>query len=97
MDRDPSTPQYADRSSGGIGKILLIAVAVAALILIVGFATGLLNMSTSGNLEAPKVAVTGGEVPNVDVNAADINVGTKSVTVEVPDVSVQKPADQPQK
>ena len=93
MASDPNRPHQDTSSSGGIGKVLLIAIAVAVLILVVGFATGLLNMSTSGNLEAPKVAVSGGEVPNVDVNAADVDVGTKTVTVEVPDVSVQKPAD----
>ena len=93
MASDPNRPHQDTSSSGGIAKVLLIAIAVAVLILVVGFATGLLNMSTSGNLEAPKVAVSGGEVPNVDVNAADVDVGTKTVTVEVPDVSVQKPAD----
>jgi len=81
--------------SSGIGKTLLILAAVALLVLVVLFATGMLNMNTSGELRAPEVAVSGGEVPDVDVQAADVNVATKSVTVEVPEITVDKPGDAP--
>lgn len=81
-------------SGGGVGRILVMVIAVAALLAAVAFATGLLNLNTSGDLEAPQVSVTGGELPKVEVDAADISVESKSVMVEVPEVRVEKPADQ---
>lgn len=43
--------------------------------------------------ELPEVEVTGGQVPEFDVETADVDVGTKETTVEVPDVDVKMPDD----
>jgi hypothetical protein len=41
--------------------------------------------------ELPDVEVTGGQMPEYDVETADIDVGTKEETVEVPDVDITMP------
>lgn len=73
---------------------------LALLIALVGLAvlaqmTGLLDFDTSGNLRAPAidVQVSGGEVPEVDVETAKVKVGVTEKTVELPsgvDVDMQR-------
>jgi hypothetical protein len=41
--------------------------------------------------EMPEVQVTGGQLPEYDVETADVEVGTKETTVEVPDVDITMP------
>ena len=41
--------------------------------------------------ELPEVEVTEGNMPEFDVETADVDVGTEEVTVEVPDVDVSMP------
>lgn len=41
--------------------------------------------------EMPEVEVTGGEAPNVDVDPANVTVGTDTQTVVTPDVDVSAP------
>lgn len=41
--------------------------------------------------EMPDVNVEGGQLPEFDVETADVDVGTKETTVEVPDVDVTMP------
>ena len=67
------------------GVLILIVV-----LLLVGlaWAAGLFNVDTSGHLKAPQVAVSGGEIPKVQVETAKINVGSKTETVKTPEVSV---------
>jgi flagellar basal body-associated protein FliL len=85
----------ADGRSGGGRSIVIILVVVAVLALI-AYALGLFNVDTSGDLEAPDVDVTatGGELPNVQVEGADIDVGTTTETVKVPDVDVTTTEEQ---
>ena len=71
-------------------KIILTAVVVAA---IVALATWLIDVDVSGDLEVPEVSadvdVSGGEMPAVDVNTADIEVQERQAEIEVPsDVNV---------
>lgn len=80
-----------EKRSGGGFLLSLILVLIAAVA--IAWFLGLISFSTSGALEAPKVSVSGGEVPKVDVQTADINVGTRTETVEVPTVQVT-PADE---
>ena len=42
----------------------------------------------------PDVDVEGGNMPEYDVDTADVDVGTKEKTVTVPDVDVTMPDDQ---
>lgn len=39
----------------------------------------------------PDVDVRGGDAPNVDVDPADVNVGTDTSTVVTPEVNVENP------
>ena len=41
--------------------------------------------------ELPEVEVKGGQMPEFDVETADVDVGTKETTIEVPDVDVTMP------
>ena len=69
------------------GKIItgVIIGAIAVFILVT-----LVDVDVSGDLEVPEVQMTGGELPSVDVNTADIDVGTRDAEVEVPtDVNVE--------
>lgn len=43
--------------------------------------------------ELPEVEVKGGQVPEFDVETADVDVTTKKQTIEVPDVDVKMPGD----
>jgi len=43
--------------------------------------------------ELPDVDVRGGQMPEYDVETADVDVGTEEKTIEVPDVDVTMPGD----
>ena len=43
--------------------------------------------------EMPEVEVEGGNLPEYDVDAADVKVGTDTQTVTVPDVDITAPND----
>ena len=43
--------------------------------------------------ELPEVDVEGGNMPEFDVETADVEVGTEEVTVDVPTVDVDMPDD----
>lgn len=74
-------------------RVLIIMAVTALAIVTIAWAMGLFDVVTFGKLQAPNVAVTGGKVPSVQVEVADIDVGTKTETIEVPTVSVTKPDD----
>jgi hypothetical protein len=78
-------------SRGGAGRTVLIIVLVALVALAIAWAMGLFQVETQGELKAPDVEVSGGEVPNVDVEAADVDIGTKTETIQVPTVDVTPP------
>lgn len=40
--------------------------------------------------DMPEVTATGGNLPEYDVDAADVDVGTKTETVEVPTIDVDE-------
>ena len=65
-------------------KFLSLAVAP---LFVVGVAACDVNQTEEGDM--PDVEVEGGQVPEYDVDAADVDVGTDTTTVEVPDVDVQ--------
>ena len=73
-------PYHTERRSGGAGRTILIILVVAVLVVIVAFATGMINLSSTGG-SLPKVEVEGGALPKVE---------TKTETVKVPTLDVQK-------
>ena len=66
---------------------LLAVVAVIVLLLIVGVATGFINLSGKGG-SLPDVQVENGSLPTVDADVGDIDVGTKNETIQVPTIDV---------
>lgn len=65
-------------------KFLSLAIAP---LFVVGVAACDVDQTEEGDM--PDVEVEGGQVPEYDVDAADVDVGTDTTTVEVPDVDVQ--------
>jgi hypothetical protein len=63
--------------------------------LIVPFALGLVacDVDQTEEGEMPDVTVEGGNMPEFDVETADVDIGTKKTTVEVPDVEITMPGD----
>ncbi len=63
--------------------------------LIVPFALGLVacDVDQTEEGELPEVTVEGGNMPEFDVETADVDIGTKETTVEVPDVDITMPGD----
>jgi hypothetical protein len=93
-DPDPANRTvYVERSSPSGSRTLLYVIVVAVLLAAVAWALGLFNVDTSGKLQAPRVEVQGGEVPDVQVETADIEVGTKETTIEVPTIDIERPGD----
>ncbi len=43
--------------------------------------------------EMPEVSVEGGNMPEFDVETADVDIGTEETTVEVPTLDVEMPDD----
>lgn len=48
-------------------RTIVIVVAVIVLLAVVGYALGLFNVDASGDLKTPQVSVSGGEIPEVQV------------------------------
>lgn len=72
-------------------RAILVLLGVAALALLAAMALGLVRLDQTQVAELPRLE--GGQAPKFNVDAAKINVGTKEQTVEVPDISVQKPGE----
>ncbi|MDO9489931.1 MAG: hypothetical protein Q7J32_16270 [Sphingomonadaceae bacterium] len=75
---------------GGGSRTIVIILVVVAVLAVLAYALGLFNVDASGDLKAPDVdvAVEGGEMPDVQVETADIDIGSTTETVEVPEVNV---------
>jgi flagellar basal body-associated protein FliL len=87
--RNIMVDQYrTEHKGGGAGRTILIILVVAVLVVIVAFATGMINLSSTGG-SLPKVAVEGGSLPKVDADVGSVDVGTKATTVEVPKVETK--------
>jgi hypothetical protein len=69
-------------------RTIVVVVAVIVLLAVIGYALGLFNVDTSGDLKTPEISVSGGEIPEVQLETGDIDIGTEKATVAVPDVDV---------
>jgi len=90
---DRARPIVHDRSTGGGMSPLLIGVLAIAVVIALAVAFNFVNFDTSGKVQAPTVSVSGGEMPSVQMETADIEVGTEKKTVELPTLDVRKPGD----
>lgn len=80
--------------------------AIIAVIIIALIAAWAIDIDFAGETEMPTadVEVEGGSLPEADVDAADVEVGTEETTITTPDVQVTEPeadatapaGDQPQ-
>jgi hypothetical protein len=68
---------------------------IIATTLIAPFALGLAacDVDQTQEGEMPEVNVEGGQMPEFDVETADVDVGTEEKTIEVPTVDVDMPGD----
>lgn len=66
-----------------IGGLAVVGVAFAALTLID------VDVDDAGELPSVSIDAEGGELPEVDVDVADVDVGMKETKVKVPDVDVE--------
>lgn len=68
---------------------------ILATSLVLPFALGLAacDVDQTQEGELPEVDVRGGQMPEFDVETADVDIGTKETTVEVPDVDITMPGD----
>lgn len=88
----------------------LVALLVVVALVVAAFAFGLIDIDQTREAKVPEVTVetSGGQAPAFDVETADVDVGTKSTSVDVPTVDVDttkaeiavptidvKPADSP--
>ena len=74
-----------------MSRTILILLAVAALVLLVLVATGILNVNQTKEAKLPDVDVStqGGQAPAFDVDAKEVVVGTTESNVSVHDVDVE--------
>ncbi|MGB6231713.1 MAG: hypothetical protein WBF53_16470 [Litorimonas sp.] len=90
-DEDDIKVYHTEEKKGGatgwiIGGLAVLA-AGAALIY-------LTDIDLTQTAELPEVSVEGGQLPAVDVDVADIDVGTREMTVEVPTIDVDLPEEE---
>ncbi|MDQ3140501.1 MAG: hypothetical protein M3Q15_07230 [Pseudomonadota bacterium] len=73
-----------------MSRTILVILAIGALVLLVLLATGVLNVDQTkeGALPDVDVSAEGGQVPEFDVDAKEVVVGTTETNVTVPDVDI---------
>lgn len=73
-----------------MSRTVLVILAVAALVLIVLLATGILDINQTRETRLPDVNVSaeGGQTPEFDVDAKEVVVGTTETNVSVPNVDI---------
>lgn len=97
LDRRGDTRAPARSSNAGwlIALLVIVALVVAA------FALGFIDIDQTKTTKLPdvKVETSGGQAPAFDVDTADVDVGTKTETIEVPTVTMDKAdtGDKPEK
>ncbi|MFW2828833.1 hypothetical protein [Sphingomonas sp. ID0503] len=70
-------------------RAIVAILAIIVLIVIVGFFTGFIGAKQTQEGALPSVSVQGGQLPKFDVDTANVSVGTKETTVEVPKVGTE--------
>lgn len=75
------------RDDRGKRTIIIVVVIILALLLL-AWAAGLFSVATEGDVDLPEVSIEGGNLPDVDVDAANVNLTTDRETIQVPDVDV---------
>ena len=69
-----------------IGGVVAAAVVIGALVL-------LTDIDLTKTAKLPEVSVEGGQMPAVDVDVADIKIGSKKIDLKVPTIDVDLPKE----
>lgn len=79
-------------------RAILLILILAVAVLLIAFATGLLDIRQTRSAKAPDIDVNssgvsarGGQAPTFDIETGTVAVGTESRRVEVPTVRVDSP------
>ncbi|WEK44173.1 MAG: hypothetical protein P0Y64_04965 [Candidatus Sphingomonas colombiensis] len=72
-------------------RAILVLLGIVALVALAGIATGFINVDQTRTAQLPHLE--GGQAPAFRADVGKIDVGTQKKTIDVPRVSVQKPAD----
>ena len=97
LDRrgDMRAPARSSNTGWLVALLVIVALVVAA------FALGFIDIDQTKTTKLPdvKVETSGGQAPAFDVDTADVDVGTKTETIEVPTVTMDKAdtGDKPEK
>ena len=67
-----------------MARLILGILIIVVLVAIASVATGFIDVNASGRFKAPAVAVSGGEIPKVDVDTKTVVIESKAKTVEAP-------------
>ena len=87
------TEHVVERKRGGIGRTLLILLALAAIIAAVMFVTGFFRADVNGGaIPDVDVSVKGGALPDVDVDSKKVDLTTEKEVIEVPKLEVTEGA-----
>jgi len=71
-----------------------VAIGIIVAVLVVLGLFFFFDMDQTQDGELPNVEVTGGEMPEYDVEAGDVDVGTTERTVTVPTVDIESPEEE---
>lgn len=72
----------------------LVALLIVVALVVAAFAFGLIDLDAdAGKIPDVNVTTSGGEAPSVDASVADVDVGSKETTIEVPTVDVKPAGD----
>ncbi|PZQ58509.1 MAG: hypothetical protein DI544_13945 [Sphingomonas taxi] len=71
-------------------RTLLVLIGIVALVILAAMMLGFVKFDQTQTAQLPRLE--GGQAPKFDADVAKVRVGTENKTVEVPDISVEKPA-----
>ena len=92
-DADDIKVYHQDEKKSGaagwiIGGLALLALGAAAIYLT--------DIDLTQTAELPEVSVEGGQMPKVDVDVADIDVGSREVDFRIPTIDINPPKEGPE-
>jgi hypothetical protein len=82
-------------------RAVILILVLAVILLIVGVASGFIDINQTRGAKAPEISATGngltakgGQAPAFDVETGSVKVGTGNATVKVPKLEVVPPQNQ---
>jgi len=79
-----------ETESETIMRTLLALLGIIVLIVVVLMALGFINIDQTRTAQLPSVHVSGGQAPKFQADVGSVDVGTKTETVKVPTVDVNR-------